>query len=311
MEAQIVDNVSSALGDVLNELLPRARLAKMSVAFVRMSGVSIISDAIDACLTNSGQVEFIVGLDFSLTEPQAIWELATRSPFNGDIQCLCFLSSPSATFHPKLYIISDASSEKSSIVVGSSNLTAGGLFTNREVNAIITGRSDDRAIRDAYTVYNRFLGSKRLFTPDEEFLEDYSVTYEAVKKRTKAGRTSQLTTAEKTRFEDAQERLPGTLPTQRDLVVEAIQSLSGQGRQISELSEIYVWVEQRVQDLGLDYKMDTLRNSLRRAINVNVVGKDGGDLFVRVRRGHYMLSEQGADYTLPHLVAPIEHRAEE
>ena len=59
------------------------------------------------------------------------------------------------------------------MVIGSSNLTAGGLKGNIEVNAIIKSDVDNEIISDIYGLYNRLKFRSKLFKPDADYLENY------------------------------------------------------------------------------------------------------------------------------------------
>ena|GEM_PF-6380614 len=58
MNVQFADNMHLRLIDVLCDILPRARRARMAVAFVKYSGLQLLDPFLDTCLTQGGNVEF-------------------------------------------------------------------------------------------------------------------------------------------------------------------------------------------------------------------------------------------------------------
>lgn len=132
MNLQFVDNVSVKLDQSLNVALPESRRVHIAVAFVKYSGVRLIEMALDKCLDRGGQVEFIMGLDFRTTDAQSLRALHTRSNRNPQLRIYCY-SDPAdnvESYHPKLYLLDMPTAVKG--IIGSSNLTQGGLRDNAE-----------------------------------------------------------------------------------------------------------------------------------------------------------------------------------
>lgn len=102
------------------------------VAYVKKSGVNQLALSLQDFRRNGGDVRAVVGV--------------SRKQRNTSVQGLQYLlplcdelwvyenESPNSTFHPKVYIF-EKTNEKAIVFVGSSNLTAGGLYTNYEVNS--------------------------------------------------------------------------------------------------------------------------------------------------------------------------------
>lgn len=122
------------LGSLLNEELYNESWTSFhaAVAFVKRSGVKHLVDSLQK-FNNQGVVKFIVGIDLFGTSIEGIETLTCSIP-NGEIWI--YHNELTPTFHPKLYVFSNESNAL--VIVGSGNLTEGGLYTNEEVSLQIT-----------------------------------------------------------------------------------------------------------------------------------------------------------------------------
>jgi hypothetical protein len=124
--ARILNELSSGKWDNLNA----------AVAYVKMSGVRQIGAELFR-FSLAGRSRFTVGIDqqgSSLEGVQTLWQT-----LGGGARTLYILnnpsSSPSPTFHPKVWLFSNSS--HAVLITGSGNLTGGGLFTNYEFGSVI------------------------------------------------------------------------------------------------------------------------------------------------------------------------------
>ena len=120
---------NNRLGDFLNRnLAAQWTHFRAAVAFVKRSGVQHIEQNL-AEFAARGNVEIIVGIDHRGTSFEGLQDLlATVLPAG---RIVVFHNPGSMTFHPKLFLFkSDTSAE---LLIGSGNLTAGGLYNNYEV----------------------------------------------------------------------------------------------------------------------------------------------------------------------------------
>jgi hypothetical protein len=110
----------------------RSHSLKVLTAFVSGTGVSAIAPLLDVFLADGNSVEIIFGVDRNGTDREAIRQLfALKRAYIGQLDVRVF-QAPSANsiFHPKLYIYDHG--QKIDFVIGSSNLTSGGLASNFE-----------------------------------------------------------------------------------------------------------------------------------------------------------------------------------
>lgn len=99
---------------------------RIAVAWAKRSGLGRIWDTLDDFRSKGGHVQLIIGVSEGGATKEGL-ELALQ----GSDQSFVF-HDPRRTFHPKVYF--GASDLQRSVLVGSSNLTAGGLSWNYEAS---------------------------------------------------------------------------------------------------------------------------------------------------------------------------------
>ncbi len=113
---------------------------KVAVAYSRNSGISRIYNELSDFANNGGKTSVIAGIDQSNTSYQALVNLKTFAKENLFVH---HDKNIDITFHPKVYLFGNKEIEK--VIVGSSNLTAGGFFLNYEANIGVTLDSSNNA----------------------------------------------------------------------------------------------------------------------------------------------------------------------
>lgn len=193
MNLQFADNVSVKLDQILNIALPDSKKVRIAVAFVKYSGVRLIETALDTCLDRGGEIEFIIGLDFRTTDALSLRALHTRSRTNSQFRVYCYSDPADNTrsYHPKLYLLDMPASVKG--IIGSSNLTQGGLRDNVEINAVLDFRPDDDRLDSLRDFYARLKYRPTCFSPDD----DYIAAYEDLAKRIERVNTPKTQSDEK------------------------------------------------------------------------------------------------------------------
>lgn len=118
---------SGQLGDRLIALLGSAEYhtLNIAVAFAKNSGVLRIKDALAQFRGRGGTVNAYVGVDLGGTSYEALMALLLHTDSLNLVH-----SERGQTFHPKIYQFTGENNGL--LVVGSHNLTAGGLWTNFE-----------------------------------------------------------------------------------------------------------------------------------------------------------------------------------
>lgn len=186
MRVFFIDNIKSKLVEVLKTSLPSAQQVKFGVAFVKQSGFSLIEEEFKKCLENGGKIELLIGLDFRITDPQVLQTLYELSKGSQGLLLFCCRTSlieEVPTFHPKIYFF--LLPEKARIVVGSSNLTKGGLLENVEANLMMEGNSDEPIVREIGGFFETLKIEYNLFTPDREYIEKYASIFKDISRKGK------------------------------------------------------------------------------------------------------------------------------
>lgn len=121
-----------------------------SVAFAKRSGVQHVEDKLKEFIGKGKSARVVVGVDFGGTTAEGLEAMLDALGETGEL----FVNhdeSTFTTFHPKIYFFEGA--EKSILVIGSGNLTQGGLYSNDEGFAILEldpSAPDDLAVIDQY-----------------------------------------------------------------------------------------------------------------------------------------------------------------
>ena len=99
-------------------------------AFASEAGVFGLSAHIQAARPNFQNLNLIVGVDQGGTSKEALEEI-----LNLNINSYLFYQAESPIFHPKIYLFEGAQNYK--LIIGSSNLTRTGLYTNVESSILV------------------------------------------------------------------------------------------------------------------------------------------------------------------------------
>jgi len=150
MTTQFITNVDKTLAAILRDEVPYADSLTVCVAFLKNSGLAVLLPGLKRLLLRGGTAQIIAGLDFYLTEPKALRQLADLAQTCSTLICKVFESGGSTTFHPKMYCVAQGTNV--ALVVGSSNLTSGGLDAN--IEACTLTRADTAA-----PIYTDFLSA--------------------------------------------------------------------------------------------------------------------------------------------------------
>jgi hypothetical protein len=128
-------NDAFRLGDFLLEGFAEPEWTEFrgASAFVKRSGTKHIKGALQAFVGRGGGVRFTAGVDAGGTSEQGLRDLIDAVGGAGKI--FVYGNGTSSTFHPKVYLFRNANAAH--LVVGSGNLTEGGLYTNSEASVLL------------------------------------------------------------------------------------------------------------------------------------------------------------------------------
>ncbi len=108
----------------------------MAVAFAKVSGVLRLKKSLEAFIRNGGAIDAIVGIDLGGTSYEALVAL-----FEICSNLYVAHVDSTQTFHPKIYAFKNEDALLA--IVGSNNLTGGGLWTNMESCSITDLRKNN------------------------------------------------------------------------------------------------------------------------------------------------------------------------
>jgi len=165
-------------------------------AFASEAGIYGLSGHINSAKKNFKKLTIIVGIDQGGTSKEALEEI-----LNLNIESYIFYQKENPIFHPKFYLFEGANEVK--IILGSSNLTGTGLFTNIESSLLIEFNQTDKdglaLLLELKTYYKSLLNfsDPNIFKIDNKvinnFFLDGIIPDEATRKRNYSKGTSTST----------------------------------------------------------------------------------------------------------------------
>ncbi len=158
-----INNSDLKFMDIFKELVKDAEEICIAVAYIKSSGLDLIKNHLQG-----KRVRILFTFDFLLTEPECIKTLM-------DLGCECreyrSAGRDEVGFHPKLYIFKNFKTIK--IIIGSSNLTIGGLLNNVESCIVIEGHQNDPLIAKILNWFEELWNSSKTATISQKDLEEY------------------------------------------------------------------------------------------------------------------------------------------
>ena len=147
--------------DELARLAVDATEIKVAVAFLTTGGLNWLPEE------GATHTEFIVGIDLRITTLDALKILKNR----GDV--VRIFHEPGKMFHPKVIYLSSPHGE--TLIVGSNNLTNGGIASNHEASLVIhRNKVTDDAFDDFLAYFESLKVHNCCGIPDEAFYATYS-----------------------------------------------------------------------------------------------------------------------------------------
>ncbi len=121
------------------------------VALVSKSGLKNIMDEVLSFRDRGGEMKLFLGVNLHATSKEALEELLERG-----IETYVVYAPNSIIYHPKIYSFEGETMKRT--IIGSSNLTASGLFQNIEASVCVDFASDDdkgnEFLADVYDHFN-------------------------------------------------------------------------------------------------------------------------------------------------------------
>lgn len=168
---KLLVNVDEKLnhGAILARLMRGASQFECAVAFAKISGFDYIMPGLERGLDAGLKARVVVGLDYYLTDPQLLRQLLKLAEkFNDRFRF--YVSASEYTFHPKIYAISGKSG--CTVIIGSANLTNGGICDNHEASAQIDD-PDQKLFRAVAKHLDQLIEDKAVVELTHAKLDDY------------------------------------------------------------------------------------------------------------------------------------------
>lgn len=123
---------ANSVGNYLIELLSDKDFHSFMAisAFISQAAIRGLSTCIDDAKKHLKNITIIAGVDQKVTSKEALEELIKL-----DVNAYVFHEASSTIFHPKIYLFEGV--DKSVLIIGSSNLTSQGLFSNIEASLLL------------------------------------------------------------------------------------------------------------------------------------------------------------------------------
>lgn len=155
--------------EILDRLHDADRFICM-VAFAKESGFSILDEKLVEAVKRGMVATFVIGTDFYQSQPTVIEKLLKLKK-HGDVDVYMGSTKKQYTFHPKLFLFEKGNAAH--IVVGSANLTAGGLANNHELS-VAFGHETSKVSPPVYDWISSLLSEGEIFGATPERVADYA-----------------------------------------------------------------------------------------------------------------------------------------
>jgi HKD family nuclease len=198
MEIKIVRADDGSLVDQVKASLQWCHTAYIGVAYAKYNAFELLKPHFEQFLRRNGKLRLIFDIERFITDREIIEEFATIA---GDSECKVFIKSkpfqkanPHLNYHPKSYLFFD--DDNYHVIIGSSNLSLGGLTHNIECNLSVRGPKEDVLFEEVSSYFLNTWNMEYMVNvlTHGELLNEYRVLFKESEKedRRKAKRISQL-----------------------------------------------------------------------------------------------------------------------
>nr|MBP3597899.1 DEAD/DEAH box helicase [Eubacterium sp.] len=167
----------------------------ISVAFITQSGITPLYQTLKQLEEKKIRGRILTTDYLTFSEPKALEKLQSYS--NVELKMFCTKEAKGG-FHTKGYIFQKE--EMYRIIVGSSNMTESALTTNREWNTRIVSGEQGEYVQGIVTEFESLWNSKHA-KKYEDFIDEYRVNYEIVKKQKEIAKKQQIPSLEQYRLQ--------------------------------------------------------------------------------------------------------------
>jgi HKD family nuclease len=165
-------------------LLSKAEEVSIMVAFLKTSGLKQISPYLDGIAS----CKILAGASYGLTEPDALTTLLKRSNTHPRHYAYLTRLDSRQVFHPKMYLF--RTGNLGHIIIGSANMTNGGLVTNNECSLYYQCIISDPVWHDAVAYFDQAIQEANADPLSERIIALYRGYYERQRKIYKKSKPS-------------------------------------------------------------------------------------------------------------------------
>ncbi|MGO7175356.1 phospholipase D-like domain-containing protein [Rhizobium ruizarguesonis] len=122
---------------IISDLLVTAKEFLCIVAFAKVSTFPDLQKTLRGRLSKGMKATFVIGTDFYQSDPELLDKLRKLTPGRNIRVYMGDFEANLPTFHPKVYVFRRGAD--TSVIVGSANLTSGGLRKNHELSILLRG----------------------------------------------------------------------------------------------------------------------------------------------------------------------------
>lgn len=136
------------------------------VAFASYGGITALTPYIQQARERGTQIKIILGVDEKCTSKEALEEV-----LSWDVNAFIYHTLNTNIFHPKIYLFENA--DYYTLIVGSNNLTEGGLVHNVECSLLVQDMQGTSINKAFYDYWKEMLDSsdKNLFEITQELID--------------------------------------------------------------------------------------------------------------------------------------------
>jgi HKD family nuclease len=142
---------------------------------MKLKGLREIYRELETAVRHGGSLTIVVSTDFFLTEPAALWQLFDLYRKHQSVSAY-MVKSGEVTFHPKVYCA--VKGRRVHMIVGSANLTTGGLGANFELSLLRSTDVNSQEYRDFGSWIDLVIKEKRVIRLNRVAIELYESKYD-------------------------------------------------------------------------------------------------------------------------------------
>jgi len=166
------------------QLLRDAQEVYIMVAFLKKSGLKQLFP----CMDHLSSCTILAGVNFGLTDPDALSMLLDRSKIQPGFSGYLTRLDMRQVFHPKIYLFRKGI--QGHLIVGSANMTNGGLVANSECSIYHQCHIDDPIWKEARAFFDAAIKPAKADALGERVIALYRTYHEDQKKRNKGAKPS-------------------------------------------------------------------------------------------------------------------------